>query len=212
MYNIIPKNGRFYIGNTDKWFGTRAKAEAYLRKTRTSSSGMESRRSGPPAPTYPILGGGIIRSIRPDHTHDRPFVVVEVGPGKVRPFYVSTGTGGGAKAGDWSVFGGMNDPGTWMIKAINFEALAESARTMKTVAFHTKDVKHYRPVVAYLRKIRAERLSPKGPLFVFPDESGPRAHAARALNAYLRSLGAMPKASKWEHEQQFKTFGGAVSR
>lgn len=58
---------------------------------------------------FPILGGGIMRTRSEERVKDRPFVVVEVSPGKRRAFYMSTGTGGQTDSGEWNLFGGVAD-------------------------------------------------------------------------------------------------------
>jgi hypothetical protein len=57
--------------------------------------------------TFPVLGGGLIETDEEGGAKHRPFVVVEVAPDKVRPFYMSTGTGGQTDSGEWNLFGGI---------------------------------------------------------------------------------------------------------
>lgn len=57
---------------------------------------------------FPVLGGGLIETDDGEGGgNHRPFVVVEVAPDKVRPFYMSTGTGGQTSSGEWNLFGGI---------------------------------------------------------------------------------------------------------
>jgi hypothetical protein len=56
---------------------------------------------------FPVLGGGLIETDEEGGAKHRPFVVVEVAPDKVRPFYMSTGTGGQTGSGEWNLFGGI---------------------------------------------------------------------------------------------------------
>ena len=56
---------------------------------------------------FPVLGGGLIETDEEGGAKHRPFVVVEVAPDKVRPFYMSTGTGGQTSSGEWNLFGGI---------------------------------------------------------------------------------------------------------
>jgi hypothetical protein len=57
---------------------------------------------------FPVLGGGLIETDDGEGGgNHRPFVVVEVAPDKVRPFYMSTGTGGQTASGEWNLFGGI---------------------------------------------------------------------------------------------------------
>ncbi len=140
---ITPKDGRFYIDGTDKWFGTRAKAETYCDRmglkpapAKVASRPIPERvhvapKAAPKATPvekparyeYPILGGGLIQTTESsgsDGTRERPFVVVEVSPSKNRAFYMSTGTGGQTSSGEWNAFGGISGGGQmglgWFIK------------------------------------------------------------------------------------------------
>lgn len=62
-----------------------------------------------------VIGGGVIST----DGKERPFIAVEVTPGKVRAFYMSTGTGGQTDKGEWVPFAGVagDKRSGWFIKA-----------------------------------------------------------------------------------------------
>jgi hypothetical protein len=83
-----------------------AKPRPSRKKPRRSYQGF-AKEHGPR-----LLGGGvIITGTRKEDRQSRPLAVVQVGPNKVRAFYMSTGTGGETEAGEWNLFGGIADEG-----------------------------------------------------------------------------------------------------
>ena len=68
-----------------------------------------------------VGGGSLITGTKKEDRVTRPLAVVQVGPNKVRAFYMSTGTGGQTEAGEWNLFGGIAEEGQgghlgWLIK------------------------------------------------------------------------------------------------
>jgi hypothetical protein len=97
----------------------RAKPKPPLKKPRMSVREVREVR-GVLAPR--LLGGGVfVTGTKEEDRKTRPLAVVQVGPNKVRAFYMSTGTGGQTEAGEWNLFGGIAEEGYgaplgWFIK------------------------------------------------------------------------------------------------
>lgn len=102
-----------------------------------------------------VKGGGVIVTVEPGNDgryvlKPRPFAVVQVEPGKNRPFYLSTGTGGETDKGEWVVFGGHAEDG-WFIKAIGGKRVEKYAEITKALAKHLgtdveEVIKRLRPI------------------------------------------------------------------
>ncbi len=208
----------YFVGKRAHFY-SRKKAEARLAELegRVSSSTKRKRRSTPvyvaPQAMFPVLGGGVIRTVE-ETVKQRPFVVVEVEPGKNRAFYMSTGTGGETGAGEWNLFGGIAGGGLnglgWFIKPTGGKRVAKYADVSAWLAkrFSTKVstawariramVPHPKAFdeapLAFARKYIIARVT-RGPAYVQlqPARREMRRVLGAAVNDYLARLGAIAK-------------------
>lgn len=164
---------------------------------------------------YPVLGGGLLETAGGEGVKQRPFVVVEVAPGKARAFYMSTGTGGQTAEGEWNLFGGIAAGGYgahlgWFIKPVE-----------------GKRVEKYSDVAAFLTEKFGSTVAPAWKVIqlsvpgarVFSElvggkapERSERAELTRKmgsrLNKYLADLGAIEKHTDYEAEVGVRDEGG----
>lgn len=117
-----------------------------------------SKSSEVPSAKLLVRGAGVIITVGSNNdgsyvVKPRPFVVVQVEPGKNRPFYLSTGTGGETDKGEWVVFGGHAENG-WFIKAIGGKRVEKYTEVVKALAKHLgTDVEE---VIKRLRSINSQ--------------------------------------------------------
>ena len=83
-----------------------------------------------------LRGGGVIVTGSLHSQQTRPLAVVQVGPNKVRAFYMSTGTGGETHSGEWNLFGGISEQAGrahlgWFIKPEKSKRVAKYAPVSK---------------------------------------------------------------------------------
>jgi len=154
------------------------------------------RRSRATADRYPVLGGGLIESKDSDQTKRRPFVVVRVSSEKVRPFYMSTGTGGETEAGEWNLFGGIASGLRlgWFIKPPEGKRVAKYAdiASFLTEKFSDNATEAWRRIRAAVPAAKVYALHERGSL---PDDRVERRRLIMGkggeLNRYLVDLDAI---------------------
>lgn len=150
------------------------------------------RKPTKPAFQFRRVGSGVIShySHSLNGMKHRPFVVVEVEPGKTRAFYMSTGTGGRTDEGEWTFFAGMGFlmGGPWFIKAEEDKRVAK----YKAVA-RWLDQAYTNNREEAMRRIGVEGgIEFSNPLVPYePGEEEAERDLHRRLNAYLASLGAV---------------------
>ena len=101
--------------------GGKAERDALMRGVKK----VLPKKKAAPGPAFRVKAGGVIqaegRLLQGGYgLKERPFVVVEIEPGRNRAFYMSTGTGGTTDIGEWNLFGGIGAEGHmgrgWFIK------------------------------------------------------------------------------------------------
>ena len=163
---------------------------------------MPASPPGAPRPqgsiTMPLGMGVIVDSRRPEDL--RPFMVVPVEPGsgKVRAFYMSTGTGtpGQVHRGEWTLFFGIGlNRGTWVIKAGqrgDNKTARPAEREALALAFGGN-----------ARRVSRKILRRGGRCYDVRDLG-----STTELNQYLIQLGAIPAdLAKEERQREFHSCG-----
>lgn len=102
---IVEREGRFYIGSTEKWFGTRAKAEAFVAKHAQAPVSSAPAASVLPAPSGFSVGADVYERGASGAREDEFGGVIVAGPrarGGFTQWKVEFDDGeGGVAASEW---------------------------------------------------------------------------------------------------------------